>query len=77
MTLYDMCGSCNAGIRVVNGNEIQRCHKCDLFETNEDAMAAVSALLDLLHRAYTGNGSETVADAFASLSARVIVDGAK
>lgn len=78
MTAYDMCGGCTAGIRlaVLEGPDgleaacVIRCHKCDLFETDEDAAGAVSELLALLHRAYVnGDGEGTVTEALSRLHA--------
>lgn len=63
----ETCGSCFAGILIgVNGNEIQRCDECALFETDDDAVEAMRALGKLLHKVYTRGlraGSFTVADA--------------
>lgn len=64
------CGSCTAGIVLMNEDEnrraeVQRCDECGLFETDADATAAVHRLLKLLHRTYKGREtSDTVADAF-------------
>lgn len=60
----DACG-CSAGILIMNDTEIQRCDACNLFETDDDAAAAVGALLRVLATEYkrvqrTGG---TVADA--------------
>lgn len=63
----ETCGSCFAGILVgVNGNEVQRCDECALFETDEDAVIAMLELAKLLHETYVAGlkrGSYTVADA--------------
>lgn len=45
---------------------VERCDDCALFETDADAAAAVSALLEMLHEEYRGDG-DTVADAFSRL----------
>lgn len=70
------CGSCHAGILVgINHNEIQRCDECALFESDDDAVAAVRVLTKLLHKTYKrqlkkhGN-SFTVADAMDLIVAR-------
>lgn len=61
------CGSCTAGILIgVNGNEIQKCDECALFESDDDAVAAVAELGKLLHAEYQrglASGGDTVADA--------------
>lgn len=62
------CGSCSAGICLMNGTEVQRCDDCKLFESDQDAADAVGQLLALLHEEYQGREtSDTVADAFARL----------
>lgn len=72
------CGSCTAGILIgVNGNEIQRCDGCGLFESDDDAVAAVQELGKVLHKLYVRGGDDaftapdgrTVADAFDQLDA--------
>lgn len=65
----EWCGSCHAGILVMNGNEVQRCDECALFETDEDAVEAVRELLKMLGRAYRRCPPEanTVADALDAL----------
>ena len=59
---------CRAGIRVI-GNRIRACDACRLFETDEDAAAAVVSLLQVLHHLYAEQ-QETVADAVELLFAR-------
>jgi len=67
------CGSCLAGICIMNGNEVQRCDDCALFERDEDAAKAVHGLLKLLANEYRGLGSgDTVADAMDRLEFRCI-----
>ena len=77
MTQYDMCGSCSAGIRLAvlegpDGPEafcVTRCHKCDLFATDEEASGEVQLLLNLLSKAYAeGQRGDTVSDAFAAIA---------
>lgn len=54
------CGSCKAGILLMRRADepedvpphVEACDTCKLFETDEDAEAAVEALLSLLHRVY-------------------------
>jgi hypothetical protein len=70
----ETCGSCTAGILIgMNGNQIQRCDVCALFETDDDAVAAVQALGKLLHAVYVRDLPDgyTVADAFDHLEQRV------
>lgn len=69
------CGSCYAGICLMNETEIQRCDTCKIFETDEDAAAAVQALLELLQAEYTRPGVDpdesSCADAFQRIEAKV------
>jgi hypothetical protein len=59
------CGCKQAGILVANKWEIQKCDECALFETDDDAANATTALLQLLHRVYASlPNSATVADAY-------------
>lgn len=71
MTNRPWCGSCHAGILVMNGNELQRCDDCELFETDEDAAMATDRLLGLLGRAYReAPAGATVAGTLAALLGR-------
>lgn len=48
----DGCGACCAGILIMNGNEIQKCDDCAMFDTDEDAAAVVNELLLVLGHKY-------------------------
>lgn len=67
----ETCGSCTAGILIgVNGDEIQRCDECALFESDDDAIAAVQELGKLLHASYVRGGD----DAFTPPEDRTVAD---
>lgn len=52
------CGSCQAGVLVMNGNEIQRCDACNVFPSDVDAAALVDALLALLGETFRERGGK-------------------
>lgn len=62
--MHKTCGSCLAGICIMNGMEIERCDDCRLFATDEAAVEVVQALLDILHLEYRGmDSTDTVLSA--------------
>jgi hypothetical protein len=73
LSMKSACGACSAGILVMNGNEVQACDDCGLFDSDEDAAKAVEHLLKLLSHTYQRHDtSDTVADALARLRSRVV-----
>ena len=67
------CGDCRAGVILQNGY-VMACQHCGLFETDDDALAAAWALLQVLQEVYAegpGHPSVTVADALDELKERV------
>jgi hypothetical protein len=58
----------------MNDTEVHRCDECALFETDEDAAAAVGELLKLLGAEYL-RSDDTVADAFDRLAAKASASG--
>lgn len=66
------CGDCRAGIIMQNGY-VMACQHCRLFATDDDALSAAWALLEVLQHVYAegpGHPSATVADALDELKNR-------